>query len=139
MTILLFAVGCNDDDNITGSDTAELFGTWAQSAVTINGETQSLADVFDWSENTVGIHITYNADSTYSVNEFDASNSTLYYESGTITIDGSHIIITITSENGTAVTPYVSADGTWAISGNTLTISATVDENAMVLTLTKVS
>jgi len=138
-TTLLLAIGCSEDDGITSPDISELFGTWAQSAVTINGVAADLADVFDWSETTVGVHITFNTDSTYSVNEFDASDSTLYFESGTITIDGSHIIVTTTSENGTAVTPYVSTDGTWAVTGDSLTVSATVEGAEMVLTLTRVN
>jgi len=136
--MLLMVVGCDSDDDIAGPDTSELFATWAQSSATVDGQAAVLADVFDWSETTVGVHITLNADLTYSVNEFDASDSTLYFESGTLTIDGSHIIVTTTTENGNAVTPYASIDGTWAISGNNLVISATEEGHALVLTLTKV-
>ncbi len=154
LTLMLFlVVGCDDDDDdaitndVNDPNTLALFDTWAQSAVTLNGVAADLADFFEWSEGAIGTNITFNNDFTYDVNEFNASDSTLYFESGTITVTGSHIIVTTTSEDGTEVTPYVSVDGTWSISGNTLTISATTEEEVegvmvefdVVLTFTKVA
>ena len=62
ISMLLLAVGCDDDDDAITNDvndpnTIELFGTWAQSAVTVNGVEENVADFFDWSEGTVGVHI----------------------------------------------------------------------------------
>ncbi len=136
-TMLLMVVGCDKEDDIAGPDTSELFGTWAQSAVTVNGDEASLADIFDWSQETVGVHTTFNENSTFDVNEFDVSNTTLYTESGTLIINGSQLTVTATSANSTAITPRVNFDGTWAITGNTLTLTA-VDGDTVVITLTKV-
>ncbi|MEA1980899.1 MAG: hypothetical protein U9N54_07995 [candidate division Zixibacteria bacterium] len=151
LTLMLFlVVGCDDDDDAITNDntdpnTMELFGTWAQSAVTVDGVEMDVAEFFEWSEGAVGTHITFNDDFTYVVNEFDASDETTYYENGTITVTGSHIIVTTTSEEGTAVTPHDVVDGTWSISGDILTVSATMEheeegvivESDIVLTFTK--
>ena len=99
---------------------------------------QSLADFYEWSEGTVGVHITFNANSIYDVNEFDVSDSTLYYESGIYTTVGSQIVVTATSQNGSAITPAVFFDGSWAISGNTLTLTTSSEGTTIVLTWTKV-
>jgi len=136
-TMLLLVVGCDSDDDIAGPDTSELFATWSHTSVTINGVDENVADFFDWSPETVDLHSTFNENSTFDVVELDASNDTLYTESGTLTINGTQLILTATSANGTAITPRVNFDGTWVISGNTLTLTA-VDGDTVIITLTKV-
>ena len=142
-TMLFLMVGCSDDDDeIVGTinqNTAELFATWEQTSVTVDGVGQSLADFFEWSTGAVRVNVTLNADSTYFVNEYDTSDSTLYLESGTLTISSSQIILTDISENGVAVTPEVVFDGAWAISNNILTLTATVDNHAIIITMTKIT
>ncbi len=140
-TILFLVVGCSDSNDIAGTtnqNTAELYATWEQTSVTVDGVGQSLADFFEWSTGTVRVNVTLNADSTYYVNEYDASDSTLYLESGTLTISGSQITITDTSENGVAVTPVVNFDGTWAINNNILTLTTTSEGHAIIITMTKI-
>ncbi len=136
-TMLLLAVGCDSDDDIVGPDTSELFAIWSHTAVTINGADENVADFFDCSPGTVDLHSTFNENSTFDVVELDASNDTLYTESGTLTINGTHLIVTATSANGISITPRVNFDGTWVISGNILTLTA-VDGDTVIITLTEV-
>ena len=136
-TILFLVVGCDDDD-LTGPDVTGLFETWEQTAVTVDGTIVHLADFFDWSDETVGVHITLNSDLTYDVNEFDASDSTLYFEHGTMVTDNNSLILSATSENGNAVTPYQTFNGTWLVSGDILTLSTFFEGVTVLITMTKV-
>ncbi|HOP06960.1 MAG TPA: hypothetical protein PLF13_06680 [candidate division Zixibacteria bacterium] len=141
IAVCLLSASCGDDDDdnntVTGPDVSALFGIWGESSVTINGSAADLADVLEWTEGTVSGRITLSDDYTYEAVELDASSSVLYRETGTIEIDDNWVILTMTAENGSSVTPEQTFNGTWSVNQSTLTLSQTIGGTTMVLTLNR--
>jgi len=133
--ILLITAGCDGDDDNTVSDVNDLFGTWVQESVTINGVGADLADVLEWDEETVAGYLALYNDYTYEAKEVNASDSNLYLETGTFDIDDSWLIVTASTENGSPVTPHQVFNGQWSTNGIVLTLTQTVGNDTMVLTL----
>ncbi len=123
----LIFVGCSDDEesptNTTNDFPSQLVGTWAHDSVTVNGTAQSQADFFEWDQDTQRAQTTIHSNSTQKYEEFDAQNSVVWYDEGTLTITGQTIVGQVTSENGQPVTPYTSINGTWNLTGSTLLIT----------------
>jgi len=123
---LIAFVGCSDDDSGTNSNggiPSELVGEWVYDSLTVNSAEQTMADFFEWDANGVEAHFTINADSTQMYEEFDAQDSVLYYDEGTIAVSGNNATATVTSEDGAAVTPYTTFDGTWAVNSTHLLLT----------------
>jgi hypothetical protein len=133
---ILFS-GCSDDDNITQTDVNNLYGTWVQASVTINGVAANLADVLEWDEETVEGQIAFYNTYTYTAVELDASDSPVYTENGTFEIDDNWLILTTTTVDDSTVTPSQAYNGTWATDGTTLTLTQTAGTDTMVLTLSR--
>ena len=134
---ILFSGCSDDDDGITQADINNLFGTWIQTSVTINGVAASLADVLEWDSETVEGQITYYSTYTYTAYELDSSDSPVYSENGTFEIDDNWLILTTTTVNNSTVTPSQAYNGTWVTDGTTLILTQTVGTDTMVLTLNK--
>ena len=140
-SILCFTIGCDEDDEdeITNSNVNNLFGTWVESSVTMNGAAADLAEVLEWEEGVVKGTVALNADYTYEANNYNAADSALYTESGTFRIDNNWIIMTATSENDSTITPEQVFNGQWSTDGSTMSLTQTVGNDTMVLGLTKES
>ena len=139
MTALLVA-GCSDDDNPANDNNTlpdELVGTWTHQSVTLDGTPQDMADFFEWDVNAVKAHVIINANKTQRYEELDDQDAILYYDEGPISINGQSIEVTVNSENGQSVTPYTAFTGTWALSGNQLTLTGEDGGHTIVITLTK--
>ncbi|MCD6249751.1 MAG: hypothetical protein J7J98_05410 [candidate division Zixibacteria bacterium] len=145
ITVLSFAVlafvGCSDDDDDNGTNStafpAELVGEYVQTSVTLNGTPQDVATFYEWDATAVRSLITISASGEQLYQEFDANDSVLYYDSGPATISGTSLTITVSSENGTPVTPYTTFSGTWDLTGNILTLTMVEGTNTAVLVMTK--
>ncbi len=136
---LIAFVGCSNDDSGTNSNAVptELVGEWIYDSVTVNSAEQAMADAFDWDAETVEAHITVNADATQMYEEFDDQDAVVYYDEGILTISGNTISAQVTSEEGTAVTPYTTFSGTWALSGTHLLMTVVQSSDTIRAYLTK--
>ncbi len=105
---------------------AELVGTWVFQSATLNGQPISLSVVLDWDPATVSCASIVDANGGYTYNEYDGANATgnvLYYNSGTASVQGSTMTISVTNDNGTPLQQPDVLPFTWALSGTTLTLS----------------
>jgi hypothetical protein len=133
----ILLTGCSDDDGITQNDVNNLYGTWIQASVTVNGVAGDLADVLDWDSEAVEGQIAFYNTYTYTANELNSSDSPVYSESGTFEIDDNWLILTTTTVNDSTVTPSQAFNGKWATDGTTLTLTQTVGTDTMVITLNR--
>jgi hypothetical protein len=141
MTVVVIGCSDDDDDNPAGSNTAtfptDLAGTWEQQSVSFNGVSQDIATFFDWDTSAIKATITMFTDYTHRYEELDAQDSILYYDEGTLTLDGQNVTVVVTSENGQAITPDTTCVGTWAVVGNLLTITQIRAADTVIMVLDK--
>jgi len=127
--------GINDDDGDTAP--AALVGNWTFQSVTLDGVSQDLSDWFEWNAETVEAHLTINANFTMGSEEVDAQSNVLYYDSGTFTVNGQNLIVTINSENGNAVTAYTPFSGTWLVVSSLMTLTMIDDGHTVAMVLSR--
>ncbi len=142
LLLLAFVViGCGDDDNPADSNTTtfptSLAGTWEQQSVTFNGVDQDIATFFDWDTSAVKATVTMFTDYTQRYEELDAQDSILFYDEGTIGLDGQNVTVVVTSQNGQAITPDTTCVGTWVVAGNLLTIMQTQAADTVIMVMAK--
>jgi len=137
--------GCIGSDDIPtipgiggGDDVpAALLGNWTFQSVTLDGQAQDLSDWFEWNAETVEAHLIVADNFTLRSEEVDGDSAVLYWDSGTFTVDGQTITVTITSENGNAVTAYTAFDGSWLVVSNLLTLTMIDDGHTVAMVLTR--
>lgn len=137
----ILPIGCSDDDGngINNSVPLTLVGTWRATSATVDGVPQDLAELFDWDPGVAGTEVTLNGNGTYASREYDASNNTVSTESGTFEVTGSTMMVTVTVQDGSDITPEEGLNAQWSVSGNTLTLTQAVGGSTIVLTLTRVT
>ncbi len=139
---LLLASGCRKDDSSgTGPSQEppppELVGTWVFQSGTLNGDSVDLADVMEWVEGATSADFTVGADGTYSYRERDAQGSVLFSSAGTFLVSGQSATITVTSENGSPISPPEVLTGTWALNGDQLSLTYQFGPSALVVVAVK--
>ena len=140
LALLLPLAACDDDDDgVTNLNPNDLLGTWVQSAVTINGVAEDMGEVFEWADSAVEGHIAFYANNLYEVHELDAQDVPVFSENGTYEIDNTWLILTATTRNGTEITPEQGFNGNWTIDGAVLTLTTTMGQDTMAVTLTRPS
>jgi hypothetical protein len=131
-------VGCSDDDKGANSngdppgDTnvpAELVATWTFQSATVNNMIIHLSNVLPWVEGTAYATISINDDNTYVFENVSADSAVLLSETGAFLVDGNSFSLTGIEE--------LSLSGNWAVSGDSLTLTATEMGFTTVLTATK--
>ena len=119
-------VGCSDDDKGANSngdppgDTnvpAELIATWTFQLLTVNGGEYHLSHVLPWEDGTAHARITINDDETFVFENVADDSAVLLTETGAFSIDGNSFSLTGIEE--------LSISGNWAVSGDSLTLTAT--------------
>jgi hypothetical protein len=135
-TIILSMVGCGDDD-VTDPSVSPLVGTWESTVATINDVEMSHADF--WGSGWVGGEVRTEfifTSSTYTSIDYDASDDVVSTYVGTITLTDTSVTLQTTHKNGSVVDnePWTV---TWAVSGSTLTLSFTDNDDAKVLSYAK--
>ena len=132
--------GCGEDKDSTGPDTsipAGLIATWTYQSASINEQEINLGIVLQWHEGTVSARFTVSDDGTFVNEELDIEETVQWTESGTITISGNNATITITSDSDGPVDPPDIMSGTWALNGNILTLTTTMEGLTVVIVAVK--
>jgi len=140
MLLVVIIAGCGKDDDSTGPDTsipAELIATWTYQSATINEIPVSLGLALQWHEGTVSARFTISDDGTFVNEELDSDGMLIWTESGTFTVSGNNATITITSNSDGPVNPPDVMSGTWALDGNELTLTTTLEGLTVVIVATK--
>lgn len=149
--LLLFAAGlfsvagckkdsapANNTGGTGGPPPAQLVGVWIAQSATVNGAATALGIVLQWEAGVVSAQVSLTANGSYTYNELDANNQVVYTQSGTVSVAGTSITMTATSENGNPVNPpTLFLGGSWSVTGNQLTVSTTVSGAAIVITFVK--
>ncbi len=132
--------GCGEDKDSTGPDTsipAGLIATWTYQSATINEQEINLGIVLQWQEGTVSARFTVSDDGTFVNEELDIEETVQWTESGTFTVSDNNATITITSDSDGPVEPPDIMSGTWALDGNLLTLTTTMEGFTVVLVAVK--
>ncbi len=122
--------GCGEDKDPIGPDTsipAELVAIWTYQSASINQQEINLGIVLQWQEGTVSARFTVSDNGTFVNEELDIEETVQWTESGTFTVDGNNATITITSDSDGPVEPPDIMSGTWALNGNLLTLTTTLE------------
>ena len=137
---MFVVVNCGDDDNATGPDNgipSGLIATWTYQSATIGEIPVSLELVLQWQEETVSARFTVSDDGTFVNEELDSLDVPIWTERGTFTVSGNNATITITSDSDGPVDPPDIMSGTWALDGNELTLTTTLEGYPVVIVATK--
>ena len=136
---LVMVSGCSDDGSPTngGGDTlpAEVVATWDFQSVIVNGWAEALEDVLEWDANTVRATLVINSDGSYRYSEWNASGQEVWWESGTIAINGTSITWTPTADSDGSPDPAWS--GTWSVTANIFSITRLEQSSTIRVTLTR--
>lgn len=138
--LVVVVADCGKDNDSTGPDTsipAGLIATWTYQSASINEIDVNLGTVLQWQEGTVSARFTVSDDGTFVNEELDSEDVIQWTESGTIAISGNNATITITSDSDGPVDPPDIMSGTWALDGNILTLTTTMEGYTLVLVATK--
>lgn len=141
MLMVLVNVGCNDDDNPTGSDGDQLaaiyVGTWVFQSANVNGETATLATVMEWAEGATSARMIFEANGNYVYQEHDTNDLLLSQESGTLAIDDGDFTLTATLDGDGPINPPDVTTGTVSLSGSTMSLIILEEGNTVVFSLEK--
>ncbi|UCE66809.1 MAG: lipocalin family protein [Candidatus Zixiibacteriota bacterium] len=131
LVLAFLLAGCGKDGTTTPNVRvfpSELVGTWNYQSVTIDGQEAVLRLILDWQEETVMAALIISDDGEFVINEYSANDSLLYFEDGTFAVNGNYFTITIYNNSNGVVSPPVSRDGTWEVSGNHLILYLNINE-----------
>ena len=137
---MFVVVNCGDDDNATGPGTsipAGLVATWTYQSASINQQEINLRIVLQWQEGTVSARFTVSDDGTFVNEELDSDGMVIWTESGTFTVSDNNATITITSDSEGPVEPPDIMSGTWALTGNILRLTTTLEGLTVVIVAVK--
>jgi hypothetical protein len=136
--LLLLSAGCGkDDDNPAGPQNnvpAELVGGWLYDSATLNGVPFSLALLLQWEPGTEAARFMVGSDGSLVYEELDSDSAVVWTEWGTFTVNGNTATLTITENDDGPVDPPQVLSGTWAVNGDTLTLSTIYQGATVVLT-----
>jgi redox-sensitive bicupin YhaK (pirin superfamily) len=131
-------VGCKKDSANPATQQSAFVGTWNPQSATVNGTATPVAQALNWVNGAVAARLTINANATFSYSELDGANAVLYSNSGTYAISGNSVTLTWTTVNGQPLNPPETATLTWAVAGNQLTTTSSQGGNTVVVVYTKV-
>ena len=142
LVLALVMIQCKkDEDPVTPAATipAEMVGTWVFAGLTVNGDpANNPGDYFPLEDGTVGIEVDVKADGSFDWREYDAQSNINGTAQGTISVSGTTASMIVSVENGTPVNPpEVRFVGVYNITGTTMTLTASLQGNTLVLTLLK--
>jgi hypothetical protein len=142
LAFVLLQPGCKkDEDSPTTPGSAgvpaALVGTWTLQSATLNGQPADLATLFNWVEGTESATLRLDANGAYTYTELSGAAQPLFSNAGTITVTGSNFTVSVTSENGQPLQTPEGFGGTWAVSGNTVTLTIPNPLGQVVVTGTK--
>lgn len=137
LAIAIGSTGCNKEEItqiITPTVHDDLVTVWRPVSVTIDDVSVPVAEFFEFSENAVTFNLVISSDATYHTEELDSSEQVLHYEDGTAVSFGQTLTLTMTSNNGEAVSPpVIVAAGNFDVTGVTLTFTMEDGDSAIVL------
>lgn len=116
---------------------AELVGTWQFARATVDGTPVPLATVEDWSAHTVREIITLNADGTMRSEEQDAQGGVNFWVEGTLSVTGNDFTWAVTASSDPSAVGSTGS-GTYALSGEVLTLTEVQSGHNIVNTLYRV-
>ena len=129
-----FTVGCSDDNKGTNSNgnsvPSELIATWTFQSATVGDMTIDLEYILPWEEGTAHARIRINDDKTCVFKNVAADSTVLLTETGSFSVDGNSFSLT-----GFEELPI--SGGNWAVSGDSLTLTAPVAGRAIKLIATR--
>ena len=136
--LLLLSAGCGkDDDNPAGPQgnvPVEIVGGWLYESATLNGVPFSLALLLQWEPETEFARFMVGADESFVYEELDTDSTVVWTESGTFTVNGSIVTITVTENDDGPVDPPHILSGNWAVAGDTLTLTTIYQGATVVIT-----
>jgi hypothetical protein len=141
LVLALCAIQCkkDEDDPVTPSTIpAEMVGTWVFQGITVNGTPANPGDYFDLGEGTVGIEVDVRADGSFDWREYDDQGNITETAQGTVAVSGNTASMIVSVENGNPINPpEVRFVGVYNIAGTSMTLTAELQGNTLVLTLAK--
>jgi hypothetical protein len=114
---------------------AALVGTWTPQSATVNGTATPVSAALNFVSSAVKANFILGANGSYTYQELDAGNAVVWSETGTIAVSGQNITVKIIATNGTALPAPVSVTGTWALSGNQVSLTLNQSGSIVVLVL----
>jgi len=109
---------------------ASLASIWVHTAVTINGESQDLAEALDWENGTVVSGFMIEQDGYFAYIQLDGNDDLTWAEEGTVMTDGDCIKVVSETQQ------YA---GKWSIRGDELTVTVREDGNTAQFKAVRVS
>ncbi len=116
---------------------AEAVGTWQYARATVDGNPVPVATVHNWSTDTVREIMTLNANGTIRSEEQDAQGGVNFWVEGTISFVGNDFTWTSTDSSDPAAVGETGT-GTYALSGDVLTLTTVEDSHTVLYTLYRV-
>jgi hypothetical protein len=143
LAVLMAAVAgfqCKKNDSSpTGPSTStvpsQVVGTWTFQSATLDGSPTDLATILQWESSTVRAQFVMTSNSSFTYRELGFNDSITYYETGTFTLTGQILKMTATSANGQQISPPYVTSWTLSVTGGTMTLSQTVQQKVVVMTL----
>lgn len=136
--LALVLASCKKDSTNPAATSTSVNGTWVIVSATANGQPIDPAQIFNYVQGAVSARFTFGANGTFTYEEKDAQGNTLYTETGTFTVNGQNLTVSVTHANGQPHPQPYSVAGTWAIAGNQLTFTFTDQQTTVVLVFTRV-
>ncbi len=136
--LAVFLASCKKDSTNPAGAAPTINGTWTIVSATANGQPVDPAQIFNYVQGTVSARFTFGANGAFTYEEKDAQGNTLYTETGTFTVNGQNVTVSITQANGQPHPQPYSITGTWAVTGNQLTFTFTDQNTTIVLVFTRV-
>ena len=138
---LMLATGCGkDDDNPAGPQydvPQELVGGWIYDSATLNGVPFNLGLILGWEPGTEAARFYVGADESFVYEELDADSAVVWTESGTFSVNGTIVTITVTENDDGPVDPPEIFSGNWAVDGTVLTLTTIYQGATVVITANK--
>jgi hypothetical protein len=138
-TVAGFQCKKNDTSSPTGPSStvipSQIVGTWTFQSVTMDGSPVDLAAAFAWESSTVRAQMVINSSGNYTYRELGFNDTITYYETGTATVTGQELKLTTTSANGRQINPPDVTSWTCSVTGGIMTLNRTVQQKAVVVTL----
>jgi hypothetical protein len=139
--LLCLGCGSDDDDNDNpnqpgnGHPPAALVGSWIFQSVTVDGTPTALSVVLDWVAGAVEARFSIQADADYVYEELNASGGQVWFEMGSIFVDGNDVDINIQSDSDGPI--QETSSGIFTLDQDELTLALDEEGSAVVFTLTR--
>lgn len=126
-----------DSTNPAGSATTSITGTWAITSATVNGQPTDPSQIFNYTPGTASARFIFNVNGSFTYEERDAQGTVLHSETGTFSVSGQSVTVTITHSNGQPLQQPIVIAGTFVITGNQLTFTTQMQGSTVVLVFTR--